>query len=1061
MVAVGLDFGTAFARAALIQGGKPRLVQHGYGARAGPAVVALEADVMRIGGAAVARAATRPATTVRSVKRLLGRAIDDPIVLAVAAESAFTIEPGPTGSILLRLGTDYHEPEDLAAALLRHLADTAAAPAGGRPTSSVLAVPTWFGARQRRALVEAARRAGIPAQQVISEAAATALTLAVSEKTDRRIAIVDVGAGGTTVSILRVGPGGVAVLASAGEPNGGDDLDRDFVRTVVAGLRSALGPFEPTPVIVEMVRQACERMKRDLGEMARANAVIPFLPLPQGPVHSQAITIERARFEPLLAAGIQRLDAVAARAIEQLGVSPDRLEAVYATGGVAHTPAVRAAIERRLGKIESRRLDPDGAVALGAALMAAVIAGAAPRIPLVDLEAPPEPVAPPKPAAAPPPEPSKAPAPGPTKPPPDPTADAVRGEIASLLGALRAGRVRERPPRKTRSAIVRVNDIDAPPIDPSPEDRAQTAQRLGGVFRQVGIALQAIRQYRATHPHAQRALAQALDDVSGVLAVDAFAATWDVSSTHFACGGVAVWQPDRPPLDRIPYQLFADGVRKVQIKRGITVEELSDFLGILTRDPAGGFGMDDSAVTALWERRFEHIAHLAVESFAEGEEGEREAFERQCEELASHLSALDLDGDLLADAGLSDVEVAAIRSSADAAAAQAQGEALEAEVRRNMELGAADWMERQGLALLSARAEAGRAGDDRLLAEGLAAWSAELLAGPGGGAPVLEALQILGRAFTLHADEPTAAAMELECARVLLPDGAMAGLLAEAVAAGRSGHVEPALVAGLARALELRADASLFRAACDALVDLPSGALRDALRDYVITWLDGHERELGRVVAGAESGLAYEFMTLLAERRTPAAIAALEGAFSSPHVEIRMAALAAIPDLPAARVRDEVSRVLDDTSEAIRLEALRVIGDSGVVAAGPVLVHRIQSPAFHDTPLEERRATLHALGRLNPRRAEEVAVELLEKRQLIRSQAVEETREICAELLGSADSPAALRALQSATGRLFNAQSVRAAAARAVAQIVGRQSLQPPPGSIPPARNGSGREGTS
>ena len=228
MSVLGIDLGTAHVRAALVFEGAPLLLQFGDGSHALPAVVAFHKGAVLVGRNALSRAAMQPEKTVRGVKRLLGRSIGEPIVTAIAQYASFRIEEErESGGIALHVGDARYDPEDIAAALFRQLGDTAAEMSGTRPDAAVLTTPYWFGPRQRKALAEAARRAGLRALHIMSEGTAIALSLAAGEPTSQRIAIVDVGAGGLTVSLLDVAFSRVTLLASAGDPlGGGDDIDR-------------------------------------------------------------------------------------------------------------------------------------------------------------------------------------------------------------------------------------------------------------------------------------------------------------------------------------------------------------------------------------------------------------------------------------------------------------------------------------------------------------------------------------------------------------------------------------------------------------------------------------------------------------------------------------------------------------------------------------------------------------------------------------------------------------------------------------------------------------------
>lgn len=1083
MPVLGIDLGTAHVRAAvMVDGPAPRLLQFSDGAHAAPAVVAFDKGT-RVGRAALARAATRPETVVRGVKRLLGRAPSEAVVASIAEHATFGVEAAAGGGIALRLGTEIHAPEDAAAALFRHLADTAEQTLGSRPDAAVLTTPYWFGPRQRLALADAAHRAGLRAQQIVSEGTAIALSLAGAEPQQRRIAIVDAGAGGITASILEIGPARVVLLASAGDPlGGGDDLDRGLMRAVLRSLRARFGEFPDQPGINEMVRQACEAMKRDLAVTAQATAVIPFLPVGAGGVRMQEVTVDRERFDVLLRDTLVRVEGACCAALERSRLAPSELSAVYATGGLANLAPVCGAVERVLGEITSRKLDHDGAVALGAALSAGMFSGAVPAIPLVDaqtsLSVPPGPGAShrsmpaidmrslrppgPSPSSQPPPRTSSRPGPmsslppqagsqarppsqaprAPSVPPPprlpEIAPDAFRLELARLLATVRGGSVTAGAAPQTARSVMRGNDVveEDDPLDP--EARAHVVQRLQTIWKVLGAAMQAVRQYRWEHPQTTRHLAAALREIHEALAQTPRSIRFDVTTQGFSHEGTPIWQPDRPPLAGVPYQLFADGLRKVQLKQGFTAEELRDFLAVLLRDAVFGFAADDDTMTALWERRFQHLAYLAVDSFVDGDDPDVEA---QREHLAAELAELTLLDDLDVLLGAS---VAAHRDAVERAAALAVPEATRARLAAEAAPPAEVWSARYARGFPAAWREAERAGDLEALAGALDAWSAEHLAAGSAEAP-FAMLDTLTEAFAAR-DPAGAEAFARAAALAMFPPARLHAVL-ETVLAGAA--ASDTVTGGISRAFERIEDDAAFAVAMSGLARAPA-SLRPALRAYLVRWSAGHEQELAELVRTGEVDDVLAAMGRLAELGTPAAKRALQAGFESPHLEVRVAAVSHLPDAPAETVRAELTRVLEDPTPEVRLRALAVFSRLGAVAAGPVLVRRIQSADFHALPLDERRALLETLVRLNPRRGEAVAIELLTHRQIIPSQAAEESRRLAAEILADTTSDEALEALEDASKKRWgNTAPVREAAARGVSAVAARRSSLPPPPEKP------------
>jgi len=718
------------------------------------------------------------------------------------------------------------------------------------------------------------------------------------------------------------------------------------------------------------------------------------------------------------------------------------------------------------------------------------------------------------------------------------SAAAMRAELRSLLMAHAAGRLAPGTLPRAPGVVVRANDVleeGARTTTPGDGDgdgdgaagaREEACQRVAAIWRQLAVVLGSARQYGFSHAYVTRGLGAVTEEVTRALAEDPAGLRWDVTPSAFTLSGQPVWHPDRPPFDRIPYQLFADGIRSIQLKPGITELELRDFAAILLRDRA--VGGDEDSITALWDRRFEHIAYLAVDSFAEGDAAQREAFEQACGDLASGLLRIDglwdeesLEGRaiqrnleaMLRDSG---PNVALAGGALDASSCAGLGAQLSTSLDH--------WRERFVDAFVEAYLDAVRRGDAVALLAALTEWTADQVvlhnlvlvfemhaalrrafaargegaalagfrpAGEGAGRTEPRTWDALPgsvpgvhRALTAAMFPPTAIRAILEELITYGPDEGSTGASEEAAYA-RAGltppppPVAPSIVEGLALALEAVPNGSLFGAACECYSVVQSERLREVLLGYLSRWVPGRELELAEILPRAPAPLALTLLRLLSTLRTPTAAAALDVALRSPHLEVRVRAIALLPDPAregrtisdnpgsgqsvgaAERVREELQRLLEDPEPAARLEALRTIARIGLIAAGPTLVRHVQAPAFQERSVDERRAWLETVVRLNPTRAERLAIELLERRQLLPSEAHEQTREIAAAMLASfASTQEALIAAKEATKpRWGSSPAVRDAAARAVpaiaARLARRRSAEPAAEASPLSRRSS------
>ncbi len=1041
MLALGIDLGTAYVRAAVFRERGGELLQFPDGANSVPAVVALGGGNTRVGRSALARATTHPEQAVRGIKRLLGRSHDDPVLQRLAAGAAFRIVDAGNGSVALKLGKEQFEPEKVAAALLDHLAEVAAQRTGKRPTKVVLTSPYWYGVRQRDALKRAATLAGLSVLQIISEGTATALSLIEAEPDTRNVAIVDVGAGGCSASILEMGKAGVRLLSSGGDPlGGGEDVDHGLVRAVLKGIRDKVGAFPDSPAIFELVRQVCEAAKRDISDASQVSAVIPFLPIAGG-VFNQQVRIDRRSVEQLMTDTTLRIGSACQTALKESGLSKGDLAAVYATGGMARLAAVRTCISGVLGEIASARLDPDGSVALGAAYQAGMLLGAVDSIPVIDvqttLSVPP--AAPGKAESLPPaPVHSMPPAQQRVSAPPAVDTGAFRVELAGLLASLRAGALTDgghKPPQPT--LLSRANEVIETDADDSAEAAQAAVTHLRGVWKKLSLAMQTARQYQWEHPQTQSALEQVRTAIEAAATESEHAVRWDVRSTRFSFKGEDVWKPDRPPYDRIPHELFADGVRKIQIRSGVTRAELRQLVGVLMRDPAVGFGLDDDSATALWDSKFEHIAYMAVDAFSEADDPE---FDQHRDELARELAKIaNLDGD-------ADSILGAYTAAQREIAPQVDATALTPEVRAALEAavdpGQGVWLAKFARSFSQSYVAVAKVGDNDQLLAALERYLVEQLDAKSP-SYVFEVLGALTSGFAADFGEVAAQTFlgqlvgrvfDVERLRSLFE------MLQEAP------NLTPNLVSTVRIHLAALPDGRFVEAGAEMY-----GALRPELRSTLDKYLEenvaGNEAAFGGLLAIAPQATAERILKILHGLGTPQARSAIGRALASPHAEVRMQALICLPDERPERLYEDVRRILEDPESSVRDRALQIIVEHALVAAGPVLMQRARSEEFPKLSLREQRLILEAIAALNRDRAESVGLELLERQSLLGSDDLELSRALAAEFLSQFDSDAVLTALRKvAKKRWFRSSPAQEAATHAITGIEYRRSQ-------PPARN--------
>ncbi len=1112
MTTVGIDLGTSRVRAAVVVGTTPQVIQFGDGSHFLPAVVAVDKGTKHVGHTAIARAAMNPQNAVLGVKRYLGRPASDELAMQIASRSGVAVAPREDGGIAFQIAKQTLTPEDIAGALLAQVVDMVTKTFGTPPDAAMLTTPYWFGPSQRQALKVAAEKAGLRALQVMSDGTAIALSLATVELEQRCSAIVDVGAGGCSVSILEIGPERVALLANSGaRDGGGDDMDHEIVRAMIKGLRDKYGEFPVYPAISELIRQVCGDLKRDLLSVETAQATIPFLPIGAG-VAMQQVILQRRHLHALMGPSLERLRTACAEALKSASLAPENLDAVYVTGGLSQVPLLRETVASVLGQVTSRQLDVDGAVAIGASLQSAMMDGRVDPIPTIDVVTstsmpPPAPVqrttippadvrsirpsvrtssapgartttpppfaavrpvtpAPKPPSGFPPgrktPRPSSRP-PGPSAPPrkpssvfpaqgrkpsgsfaipqqddvqiayrdavPDVPVETLRTELATLLASVRGGALTEgaKAPKRgvARSSPEAVLQDEAPA-----EAHEEITEKLGQICGQLHRGMQAIRQYTWDHPHTESYFERVYNLLQEFHAVWPTSARFELGTTSFAYDRTVVWRPDRPPFDTVPYQLFVDGLRILQLKPGIDPSELRELAAVLVRDAGGVLVSDDDAVTALWDRRLPHVGYVAVDAYLDSDDPD---FEKDLEALEKEIGDLcnfdDVDG--------MSARLDAQREDAD----QAVALALPKDVRELLSSGVAmtedEWLEAYAGLFPEVLAESEEVGDENVLLDGLDAFAKDVVSA-NQSAVAFTVLDLLSRSVLETFGPDKEREFESQACGAMFPASRLSQVVEDFT--------------------RLPPDAETLRLFSVVLAALPDDRFFDGaqeffwntaeatqivLLEYMVRFASGREAAFEPVLSRGSPTLAMAALRGLSSLGTDEARGVLVKAFDNAHLEVKVSAIGFLPDAAAETVRAEVTRLLEDPSSEVRLSTLNVLSHLGSTAVGPVLVRRIQNVDLTTLSAQERKILLETLVKLSPRRGSEIAIEILDATQMIPTQGPEETRAIAAEVLASVDSEAVEQALERAARKKWsNSTPVRDAAARSLETLRSQRFLQ-------------------
>ncbi|MDQ1654866.1 MAG: molecular chaperone DnaK [Cryptosporangiaceae bacterium] len=385
--AVGIDLGTTNSVIAAVEGGQPQVIPNAEGSRTTPSVVAfLENGERLVGQLARRQAILNPKGTIYSAKRFIGRRYEE--VTSELEAVTFDVVPGPDGAVRFSVRGQLHAPEEIAAMVLRKLADDAGKYLGERVTEAVITVPAYFNDAQRQATKDAGRIAGLEVLRIINEPTAAALAYGLDKKSNETVLVFDLGGGTFDVSILDVGDGVVEVRATSGDTHlGGDDFDRRLVDYLADEFKKNEGiDLRKDPQALQRLFEAAEKAKVELSSVTQTTVNLPFVTADaNGPKHLNT-TIMRSTFEQITADLVERCLGPVQQAMADAKVTASDIDEVILVGGSTRIPAVQNLVRRLTGgKDPNMTVNPDEVVALGAAVQAAVIKGEVKDVLLLDV----------------------------------------------------------------------------------------------------------------------------------------------------------------------------------------------------------------------------------------------------------------------------------------------------------------------------------------------------------------------------------------------------------------------------------------------------------------------------------------------------------------------------------------------------------------------------------------------------------------------------------------------------------------------------------------------------
>ncbi len=375
---IGIDLGTTNSCVAVVEGGKPVVIQNAEGGRTTPSVVAFTKDGQRlVGQLAKRQAVTNPKNTVYSIKRFMGRAFNE--VGEEMKQVPFKVSSGLKGQASVHVDVDNKDftPQEISAMILTKMKETAEAYLGTKVTEAVITVPAYFNDDQRQATKDAGRIAGLDVKRIINEPTAAALAYGMENKKEQKVAVYDLGGGTFDISILDISDGVVEVLSTNGDTHlGGDDFDKRIIDWILEQFKKSEGiDLSRDPMAMQRLKEAAEKAKIELSGTQTTNINLPFITADaSGPKHL-SLDLSRSEFNRLTADLVERSIKPCQKAMQDAKLSMSDVNEVLMVGGSTRVPAVQEAVEKFFGKKPNYSLNPDEVVAIGAAIQGAILGG--------------------------------------------------------------------------------------------------------------------------------------------------------------------------------------------------------------------------------------------------------------------------------------------------------------------------------------------------------------------------------------------------------------------------------------------------------------------------------------------------------------------------------------------------------------------------------------------------------------------------------------------------------------------------------------------------------------
>ena len=385
---IGIDLGTTNSCVAVMEGSQAKVLENAEGARTTPSVVAFtDNDEKLIGQPAKRQAVTNPENTIFAVKRLIGRNFNDASVKKDVETSPFKIINSEKGDAWIEAKGQKYSPSQISAFVLQKMKETAEKYLGQEVSKAVITVPAYFNDAQRQATKDAGKIAGLEVLRIINEPTAASLAYGLDKKTNKKIAVYDLGGGTFDVSILELGDGVFEVKSTNGDTFlGGEDFDNAIVEYLLSEFKKENGiDLKSDKLALQRLKEAAEKAKIELSSAEQTDINLPFITADKtGPKHIN-LKMTRAKLEALVEDLIARTMPPCQTALKDAGLSASDINEVILVGGMTRMPKVIEEVKNFFGKEPNKSVNPDEVVAMGAAIQAGVLQGDVKDVLLLDV----------------------------------------------------------------------------------------------------------------------------------------------------------------------------------------------------------------------------------------------------------------------------------------------------------------------------------------------------------------------------------------------------------------------------------------------------------------------------------------------------------------------------------------------------------------------------------------------------------------------------------------------------------------------------------------------------